>query len=223
MDWEEVEELNRRFNTDGVLSLDYFKTGIVAVFGKIPNYSWSTWEKDFIYVADMRISYTANFRLYFPEKKEYLISYFLSDTLQWQADHPDISALFKSFTKVKDALEEAGIAAALNLNNRIAPVWKSFDRAWFSRGNSMLRNTSDFVLKNDWATAMDQWKEYSGRNISKSLRSKLEFNIALASEMQGDLDEAIRWGLKSYHTQFRLVTYNYLNTLKERKSLLEKK
>ena len=38
--------------------------------------------------------------------------------------------------------------------------------------------------------------------------------------MQGNLDEAIRWGLKSYETMFRPVTYRYLEILKARKSLL---
>jgi hypothetical protein len=57
---------------------------------------------------------------------------------------------------------------------------------------------------------------------SKSLKSKIEFNLALAYEMQGDLNEAIRWGGRSYNSFYRPVTYNYLKTLKERKSLYEK-
>jgi len=223
MDWKEVEELTTRFNTDAVLSLDYFKTGISAVFGKIPNHNWQVWDKDFLYLADMRVGYAANFRMYYPGEKENLISYFLSDTLQWQEEHIEITPLFKSFTKVKDALAEAGIAAALNLNNRIAPVWKSYERAWFPSGSSLLRETAAMVGNNEWEAAMKKWKDAADSKMSKSLRSILEFNTALAYEMMGDLDEAIRWGLKSYSSFYRPVTQNYLNILKERKRLFEKK
>jgi hypothetical protein len=38
--------------------------------------------------------------------------------------------------------------------------------------------------------------------------------------MRGDLDEAIEWGLKSYQTQYRTLTYAYLEELKKRKTLL---
>lgn len=223
MSWVEAKDLTKRFSTDAVLSLDYFKTEIDAVFGKIPNRDWTVTTRDYVFLADMRIGYVANFRLYYPENEEFRVSYFIADTLQWQTDHADITELFKSFTKVKDGLTEAGISAALNLNNRIAPVWKSYERAWFSSGDAVLRETSPSVKSGDWESAKQKWEAYAGRNISKSLRSKLEFNIAFASEMQGDLNEALRWGLKSYNTQFRQVTYNYLNTLKERKSLIEKK
>ena len=222
MSWKVAEDLTRRFNTDAVLSLDFFKTSISTVFGTKKNINWGNMAEYSYYAADMKISYIANFRLYYPLKKDYTISYFLLDTLEWKGDDYELKSLFKDFTKVKDALTETGIAAAMDFSKRIAPNWKSYSRAYFSSGNDVLRQTRLLIQDNEWDAAMDMWLKKLDETKSKSLKSKLEFNIALACEMQGNLLEAIRWGGKSYNSFFRPVTYNYLNTLKERKSLFEK-
>jgi hypothetical protein len=222
MDWDEVSDLTTRFNTDAVLSLDFFKTGISALFGTKKDINWGNMSEYSFYVADMKISYSANFRLYYPRNKDLLVSYFLSDTLDWKGDNIEIKTLFRNFTKVKDALTETGIAAAMNFAKRIAPNWNSYTRAYFSSGNAELHQTSAMVQNNDWENAENRWLEMLEKTKSKSLRSKIEFNIALANELQGDINEAIRWGVRSYDTFYRPVTYSYLTTLKERKTLFEK-
>jgi hypothetical protein len=222
MNWEMAEDLTKRFNTDAVLSLDYFKTSISTIFGTKKDVRWDNLAGYTYYAANMRISYVANFRLYYPRNKDLLISYFLMDTLEWKGENIVLKGLFKELTKVKDALTETGISTALELSKRIAPNWKNYSRVYFSKGNDVLHQTSLLIQQNDWETARSMWLEKLKNTNSKSLKSKLEFNLALAYEMQGELNEAIRWGGKSYNTFFRPVTYNYLNTLKERKSLFEK-
>jgi tetratricopeptide (TPR) repeat protein len=222
MSWEVAEDLTKRFNTDAVLSLDYYKTSISAVFGTKKDVRWDNLAEYTYYAANMRISYIANFRLYYPRNKDLLISYFLGDTLVWEGGNIVLKTLFRELTKVKDALTETGIATALDLSKRIAPNWKSYSRVYFSKGNDVLRQTSLLIQKNDWETAMNMWLDKLENTKSKSLRSKFEFNLALAYEMQGELNEAIRWGGRSYNSFYRPVTYNYLKTLKERKSLFEK-
>jgi len=40
MNWEMAEDLTKRFNTDAVLSLDFYKTSISAVFGTKKSVRW---------------------------------------------------------------------------------------------------------------------------------------------------------------------------------------
>ena len=42
----------------------------------------------------------------------------------------------------------------------------------------------------------------------------MEFNLALASEMNGDLAGAIEWAQKSFNTKYTLAADNYLRLLK---------
>ena len=220
MDWKEVYTVTREFDTDALFSLDFYKTGVDADFSRESFINPEDGSIAHLYHADMKIGYIAQFRLYYPGNKEDIRSYFLTDTLYWYDSWWNITELFRRFPYVKKGLTEAGIDAALSLAEKIAPVWKPSKRAYFAGGSRVLRRTGSMVHDHDWETARGIWLEAAGKKNSASLRSRYEFNIALSYEMQGNLDEAIRWGLKSYETMFRPVTYRYLEILKARKSLL---
>ena len=55
-----------------------------------------------------------------------------------------------------------------------------------------------------------------------SLRSKVEYNLALAAEMNGDIDLAIEWGIKSYKTKYSREADLYLKYLDLRRASLQK-
>jgi hypothetical protein len=46
----------------------------------------------------------------------------------------------------------------------------------------------------------------------------VEFNLALASEMSGNLDLAIEWGLKSFKTKYSKAIEVYLKNLDTKRS-----
>jgi hypothetical protein len=222
MNWNQVTALNETFHTDAVMSLDYFKTEVSAECGQQP---WFDHVLEYFipsYFATMKIAYTAHFRIYYPENKEISLSYLIFDTLRWDTQALDIKNMFMTFTSVKKGLTEAGIDAALKLSEKIAPAWIPSRRVYYTKGHRVLLQTKSLVQQNDWQAAMDIWMGLYDKTTSKSLRSKLEFNMALASELQGDLNEAIRWGVESYKTRYRSITYNYLDILKKRKLLLAK-
>ncbi len=221
MDWDEVTQLCTDFNTDVVLSLDYFNTHVITEYKKETLFD-NIGERYFkAYYASMAIAYNALFRVYDPLKEQVIKRSFIKDTLVWEDADLSNRALFSRFTSVKQALLETGISVALDYSEQIAPKWHTQSRRYFNTGGEKMLQAHNLALKNDWQGAMKIWKEVAENPPSKSLKSKAEFNIALGYELEGDINEAIRWGLKSYSTQYRNITYNYLNTLKKRKREIE--
>ncbi len=220
MSWEDAERVTREFKTDAVLSLDYFTTQIFTDYGKEMAYADYGEILQAVYGAGMKIGYVAHFRVYDPRNKALITNLFIADTLTWDDWDYDLNTLFRRFTPVKKGLQEAGIAAALQLSGKIAPVWNMDRRAYFDRGSKVLRQTKGMVENHDWELARGIWLEAAEKSKSGTTKSKYEFNIALAGEMLGDLDEAVRWSLRSYETMYRPVTYRYLEILKLRKRLL---
>ncbi len=222
LSWENTMRYNRIFRTDAVLSLEHFRTSVLTGYYEASSYDVNSDQFYKSNIAEMEISYVAIFRLYDPSNRENLRSYLISDTLQWEESDSSIKMLFRRFTPVKNALAEAGIHAAFRLTNEIAPTWKPARRTYFDKGHPVLRETGVLVEQFNWNEAEGIWRELLENIKSKPLRSKLEYNIALAYEMTGHLNEAISWGLQSYQTMYRPATYQYLEILKKRKSLLEK-
>lgn len=221
MDWEEVQSLCDTFHTDAVLSLDFFKTSVTTTYKRETLYDTGSENFYSAHFAQMQINYESLFRVYDPKNRQIVMNELVKDTLLWEGADYDLRTLFARLTKVKGGLIESGIDAALEIAEKIAPTWRTDSRPYFSKGDPVLEEAHLLVQSGDWDSAMTKWEELSKKTNSKALKSKAEFNLAVGSEMQGNIDNAIKWGVKSYETMYRPMTYDYLNTLKTRKQQLE--
>jgi hypothetical protein len=77
------------------------------------------------------------------------------------------------------------------------------------------------MKENNYADAEEYWSKMAASD-NKKIRSKAEYNLALIHELDGDLDGAMDWGLKSFYSQYRKQTENYLKKLQNRKLTLQK-
>ena len=222
MPWNEVKELCDTFKTDAVLSLDYFKTRVITDYEKTVNFEvFSNNFRDEAR-AEMKVSYEALFRIYDPSFEKVIMRKFMRDTVVWNGVDRSARDLFYWYTPVKQALNEAGIAIALDLSGEISPAWLKDKRSYFANGDANLKSAVSLVISGQWEQAMALWMNTAETSKSKSVKSKAEFNIALAYEMLGDIDSAIDWAMKSYTTMYRINTYNYLEILEQRKKQTNK-
>jgi hypothetical protein len=218
----EVRLLCETYNTDAVLSVDHFSTKVVTRYGK--DSYFDPFRNGFISVAgaEMKIVYEALFRVYSPNMERPIVREFFKDTLVWEDMAETPKELFRKFTPVKNGLTEAGIALALDFSEKISTNWRPESRPVFIKGNAELKQAGTLIDAGNWQGARAIWEELTNYKNSKSVRSKAQFNLAVASEIQGDIDSAIKWGVKSYETMYRPVTYQYLEVLKRRKKELSK-
>lgn len=217
LSWNQVNSICKIFNTDAVLSLDHIAARVITSYGNKSYYD--PYMSGFYSLAavEMKIGYEAIFRVYDPKGEKILHREFIKDTLIWEDADASLHNLLKRFTPAKTGLIEAGIEIALDLANNISVQWLIQRRKLFIRGNSKMKYAADLAASNNWLTAMTVWKEIEEHTKSRSLKSKALLNTAVAYEMLGDIDQAISWALKSYKTQFRPLTYEYLEILKIRK------
>jgi len=221
MPWAEVKETCEVFNTDAVLSLDHFKTRVSTDFKKIIHHDSYSDQFEDVSTAEMKVIYEALFRVYDPQTEKVLVREFIRDTIMWEDAEYTTKALFRRFTPVKAALSEAGIAIALDFSEIISTSWRPEQRIFFIKGDDNLKQAALLIENQKWDAAMALWKQTAAESKSKSLKSKAEFNIAVGYEMTGELNQAISWGLKSYDTMYRMITYEYLEILEKRRKELK--
>ena len=220
---EEVKQICETYKTDAVLSLDHFKTRVSTnytskkILSQVLNGEYLS-----NYTAEMKVYYEALLRVYDPVSEKVISREFLRDTLYWGDYGPSTRLLMENFTPVKKGLTEAGIAVALDYSDKIGIAWREERRNYFPKGDLNLSQAQQFVQNGNWETALALWKTTAEKTKSKSLKSKALLNIAIAYELQGDVENAIKWALDSYNTMYRLVTYEYLEILKKRKNEIKK-
>lgn len=108
----------------------------------------------------------------------------LTDTLEWDIDRiPSDKALIN---------EVAGFSAHL-LARQLTPYWEHTDRIYYAGGCVEMRDAVVCIREGDWEGAKDLWLSLYKRRKSGKVKARAALNLALASEMLGDMDGAKKW------------------------------
>jgi len=216
LDWDEVSSLCNTFNTDALLVIERYYNKILT------NYSvFATPSGEPQYAkAQIDSKYDAVVKIYDPSRQKIIRQFAVDDTISWQDGDTSTKAIFSRMPTIKECLIQTGIQIALDIDERLSPKWVKESRIYFVINQNDMPRMTNFANDHKWQEAYDYWLGYANSEKA-SVKSKAEFNLALCSEMLGNLDQAIEWANKSYYTKYMQQTQNYLITLKKRKEILK--
>ena len=216
---DKVREICTNFNTDALMVLERFSTKTMADYSE-ERYLDATSGNVYSYNATLDLKYDAFFRIYKPGIKTLVKEIAVSDTIYWESFDYTQERLFGKLPSIKQALINAGIKVALDVDAKLSPFWISEKRGYFlfkSKGD----RGQQFMSENKYDDAARYWAEMA-KSGNKNTRSKAEFNLALISELNGNIDQAIEYGLRSFYSHYRFQTESYLKKLEARKKALQK-
>ncbi len=218
IDPDVVDSICSNYNTDALLVMENFTTKVMTDYSSDYVYTDFSATPVKAHYASIDVRYEALFRVYAPGMSQPVSEIKLADTLYW--DNSDFTQvdLFRHLPSVKQAVINAGIKVALDLDDLISPTWDQEKRGYF-----LFQKKDDpgkiAVLENNWPKAETYWTTFA-RSANAKTRSKAEYNLALAAEMNGDIESAIKWAVKSYYSYYRVQTENYLLKLKSKRDAL---
>jgi len=205
-----VNDLCKDFNVDAALILESFGERLNTKY--YLSISEGTGNEIKEYSAATDISYFTEWRLYKPNNLKPVVRFHVGDSIFWKAASLSLEDLYSKMPRTKSALIGGGIAAGLKMAGYISPKWISQTRYYFLTGKKEIDAAVPLIKDNKWEEAAVIWNKYASV-ASKATKSKVEYNLALAAEMIGDLDLAIEWGLKSYKTKYTKAAEVFLKTL----------
>ena len=212
----QVKQICAEFNVDALLSLENFyekvKTSYKTGYGNA--YNGGNLKE---YNAYVEVAFHSDWKLYQPKEKLLVAKFEVNDTIFWAKNGPTLQETYEQLPLIKEALMGGAVENARNFAEYISPVWQSQNRRYFTTNILEIDKAVTLLLNNDWKEAEKIWMKYS-TVTSPALRSKIEFNLALASEMNGTLNEAIEWAQKSFQTKYSKASEDYLRLLKTRLS-----
>lgn len=209
-----INDMCRDFNVDAVLVLENFDELLKTNY-YLHQYSDRNW-----YYATTDLSYLSEWRLYRPNDLKPVIRFQFGDSIFWHAECPSLKLTAEQMPRTKDALIGGGIAAGLKIGEYISPLWIDQTRYYYLTGKPEIDAAIPLIQNNKWEDAAVIWSKYADID-SKTIKSKVEFNLALAAEMSGDLDLATEWGLKSFKTRYTKASEDYIRLLDDKIKALQ--
>ncbi len=216
---DSVASICKTYNTDALLVLERMITQVnTGVSGNVREVLKNGDINYDNYTATIDIFYNTYFRLYDPQQKELVAQYVVSDSIFWDTTDINFEGLFSNLTPIKQALIETGIKIALDLDDKISPKWVKQNRGFFVL-NKKDKKEQELISANEWNSLAEIWQQLT-QSKNKNIKSKAEHNMALACELEGQIDEAISWLEQSIRTKYSVQSDVYIKQLVARQKEL---
>ena len=217
LSWDTIARICRDNNTDVLFSLELFDTdskisyivnpvSINTPLGKIPGLE---------HQANMQTLVKTGWRIYDPSGRNILDEFIITKRLTFSGRGINPLVAAAALIDRKEAVKEVGNNAGQCYASRIIPYWIRVSREYYVRGSDNFTVATRKSRTGNWSGAAELWQQETN-NPSRKIAGRACYNMAIISEINGDLDKAIQWAQKAYENNNNKLALEYIRLLKNR-------
>jgi hypothetical protein len=218
LSWEIVSQICKETSTDALFSLEKFDTDthvsyaansveISTPLGSIPGIE---------HQADMQTLVKTGWRIYDPGSKSILDEYVYEESVNKSGRGINPLVAARALTGRKDAVREVSNKAGQGYAFRILPYKINVTRDYFVKGSNNFKIAQRKAQMGLWDEAGELWKKETGNSSSK-VAGRAAYNMAIISEINGDIDAALGWAQKAWGDYGNKLARDYVRILQNRK------
>ena len=217
LDWDLIEGICKKYNSDALVALEVFDSNNHYDV-KEREAKKKENDKEITYTefrATLDVEVQAGWRIYYVKQHKIVDQNIFTDWKGWSSTSDAKKKAQQGLPSQDRAVSDAGYYAGQQYAFRISPLWIRVSRMYYKKGNADFDKAFRKAQTNDWQGAADLWQKYANSSDQK-IASYATYNLALASEMNGDLQGALEWARKSYVDYQNKKARYYMNILEQR-------
>lgn len=220
LNWEKIQEICDNTNTDAIFSMELFDTE-----SKL-NYSTNTTKSKTIlgdipvteHQVQMTTTVKTGWRMYDPSSRIILDESYLAKNLYFTGKGINPAVAAQALVSKTEAVKDAGLAAGHLYANKLNPYWLRVYRKYYVRGKTGAFSIAKRKAQTgNWDEAARIWLELTKSNNRKTA-GRACYNMAIISEINGDVNAAIAWAQKSYENYRINPGMDYVTILRQREA-----
>ncbi len=215
--WEIVEQICRESGTDALFSLEKFdtdthlnyssrKTEMKTPLGNIPALE---------HQANMETLVKTGWRIYDPGSKLILDEYIYNESINFTGRGINPLVAASALVGRKDAVNQVSNKAGHGYALRIIPFQVRVMRDYYVKGTDNFKIAHRKAQVGKWDEAGQLWQKETD-NPKVKIAGRASYNMAIISEINGDLDSALKWAQKSYEDTNNKLALRYVHILQNR-------
>jgi len=219
LEWSEVEMLCKKYNVDAIVALETFDSDLLRTGGSTVKNQTKDGKTISVveFWSDLKIRVNAGWRIYDYKNKKIIDQDVFVDEQGWQATGPTEAAAINNLPSKRSCIDNAGAFAGKMFAVRISPNWVWVPRYYYTKGDPQFKEAKRYVKLDDWKGAAKIWSRLTN-SLDPKIAGRSCHNMALAAEMEGNLQLAIEWATKAYKTFHINRELTYINQLTNRLS-----
>jgi len=134
---------------------------------------------------------------------------------------------FGSNDKHKELLRNSSIFLGKAFGAELIPTWHKDERTYYRSKNKNMQKAEKYFQASDWLNAAEYY-QIETRNKSRKIAAKAKYNMAVSSEMEGNIVASLDWlrlSFSSYwegNNDHKSICQQYYNLLTIRKQEIER-
>jgi hypothetical protein len=223
--WEIVEKICRESGTDALFALELFDTdtkvgfnadkgNIETPLGKIPALASR---------AEIVTLVKTGWRIYDPVNRTLPDEYLMNEEIVFSGRGINPVAAAAGIIDRKDAVRDAGFKTGQAYALRILPRQFRVQRDYYVKGTNNFKIAKRKAQTGNWNEAGGLWEKETNNQNSR-IAGRAYYNMAIISEINGELDTAMKWAQQAYENFKNRLALRYVRILENRKisrSILE--
>ena len=194
------------FDTDSKIAYAANPITIKTALGNVPGIE---------HQANMTTRIKEGWRIYDPSGKNILDEYPMARSISFSSKGINPAVAASALIGRKDAVKQVGNEAGQNYAYRIIPYWIRVSRDYYVRGSDNFVIGRRKAQTGNWSEAAQYWEKET-TNPDGKIAGRACYNMAIISEINGELDKAIQWAQRSYENYNNRLALRYVNILKNR-------
>lgn len=217
LDWGEVNKLCKQYNVDALVVLESFDSDTYIdksqrkVKRKIDDREVMVTE----YLADMTITVNSGWRIYDNTSKRIVDENVYTDQKSWDSKGDSPEEAMRRLPSKRSAINETGYFSGAQYAIRISPTWMNASRSYYIKGSDPMKEAKSYVKTGNWDGAIEIWKK-EVQNPDPEVAGRACYNMAVASEMKGNLNLALEWANKALRKYNNKKASSYISVLNRR-------
>ncbi|MFI5164051.1 MAG: DUF6340 family protein, partial [Bacteroidia bacterium] len=219
LSWDVVEKICRENNIDALFALELFDTDSKISYTATPTTVKGPMGADIpavMHHASMATMVKTGWRIYDPHSRTILDEFPISSSLNFNGNGINPIAAAAALLNRTEAVKQTGYVVGQAYAARILPFSLRVSREYYVRGTPNFKIAKRMARTGNWDGAAQLWKVET-TNAKLKIQARACYNMAIISEINGELDAAMGWAQKSYETKGKRLALFYLNVLKDRK------
>lgn len=203
LDWTRVESICKLYGADALVTLETFDSNsnltnaIVPVQQRANDGSTITVNE---FHAKARVNVMSTWRVYDVKTKSIIDEFTQSSDQMFEGVGRNEAEATGKLPAKQNMVSRAGVHAGNEYGFRIAPQWIWVTRDYYTKKGDEMKMAGRYARANQWDKAADIWEKKASGSDRKTA-GRASYDMAVAAEVNGNLEQALDWAKKSY-TQF---------------------
>tara|TARA_R110002012_G_scaffold114079_1_gene260265 strand:+ start:73694 stop:74803 length:1110 start_codon:yes stop_codon:yes gene_type:complete len=207
LDWRQVDQLTRKYNTDALLAIEIFDSNFIITNGKRKN-TRTVEDADGKKVEEEYTEFFAEgvgntrigVRLYDAKNRTVIDQDIYTQNKTWEASATSLKEALAQLVSKSQATKYLAQSVGNTYASKIAPMPVRISRSYYTKPkkNSYLSKGARQASVNQWESAIETWKAGLKKSSDTKASGRMAYNIAIGYEILGDLFLAHEWAGKSF-------------------------